>query len=121
MHATGEQGIERTPATIVHTTASTLTSREEAMSVTIRVPEETHAQLRRLAASRKQPIGEVVAAAVERLEEEEFWDQMEVEFERLRADPAAWDEYMAEHREWDVALLDGLEDEPPYYEEGSAS
>ena len=86
------------------------------MSVTIRVPQETHAQLRRLAESRKQPIGEVVAAAVEKLEEEEFWDQMEIEFERL-----AWDEYMAEHREWDMALLDGLEDEPPYYEVESAS
>lgn len=86
------------------------------MSVTIRVPQETHEQLRRLAASRKQPIGEVVAAAVERLEEDQFWDQMEAEFERLRDDPAAWEEYMAEHREWDVALLDGLEDEPPHDE-----
>ncbi|HEY7029775.1 MAG TPA: hypothetical protein VH482_00545 [Thermomicrobiales bacterium] len=81
------------------------------MSVTIRVPQETHAQLRRLAASRKQPIGEVVAAAVERLEEEEFWNQVTADFERLRADPEDWASYMKEHREWDVTLLDGLEDE----------
>jgi predicted transcriptional regulator len=91
------------------------------MSVTIRVPQETHAQLRRLAASRKQPIGEVVAAAVERLEEEEFWRDMETAFEELRADPEAWDEYLAEHREWDVTLLDGLENEPPYYDDEGAS
>jgi predicted transcriptional regulator len=91
------------------------------VSITIRVPQATHEQLRRLAASRKQPIGEVVAAAVERLEEEEFWNEMETAFEQFRADPEAWAEYMAEHREWDVTLLDGLEDEPPYYEEEGAS
>jgi predicted transcriptional regulator len=91
------------------------------MGVTIRVPQETHAQLRRLAASRKQPIGEVVAAAVERLEEEEFWRDMETAFEELRADPEAWDKYLAEHREWDVTLLDGLENEPPYYDDEGAS
>ena len=90
------------------------------MSVTIRVPPQTHEQLRRLAASRKQAIGEVVAAAVERLEEDEFWNEMEVAFEALYADPVARAAYEAEHREWDVALLDGLEDEPPYYEEGES-
>jgi hypothetical protein len=86
------------------------------VSVTIRVPRETHAQLRRLAASRKQPIGEVVAAAVQQLEEEEFWREMETSFEQLRADPEAWADYLAEQREWDVTLLDGLENEPPYYD-----
>ena len=82
------------------------------MSVTIRVPQETHEQLRRLATSRKQAIGEVVAAAVERLEEDEFWDHVTADFERLRADPEEYASYMQEHREWDVALLDGLEDDP---------
>ena len=91
------------------------------MSVTIRVPRETHEQLLWLATGRKQPIGRVVAAAVERLEEEEFWDQVTADFERLRADPEAWAEYMAEHREWDVTLLDGLEDEPPYYDDEDQS
>jgi hypothetical protein len=91
------------------------------MSVTIRVPRETHAQLQRLSASRKQPIGEVVAAAVERLEEEEFWRAVETDFEQLRASPEAWAEYMSEHREWDVTLLDGLENEPPYYDDEGVS
>ena len=91
------------------------------MSVTIRVPAGTHEQLRRLAARRKQPIGDVVTAAVGRLEEDEFWDEMEAAFEQLHADPEAWAEYMTERTMWDATLLDGLEDEPPYYDEEGAS
>ena len=90
------------------------------MSVTIRIPPETHEQLRHLSAARKQPIGQVVAAAVERLKSDQFWDEMEAAFEELYADPVARAEYEAERKEWEATLLDGLEDEPPYYEEGDA-
>ena len=83
-----------------------------------RVSAQTHEQLRRLAAARKEPIGKVVAAAVERQDEEQFWAEVHAAYDRLRAEPAAWEEYQSESREWDVALLDGLEDEPPYYAPG---
>ena len=82
------------------------------MSVAIRVSRETHEQLRQLAAARKQPIGQVVAAAVERLDEEAFWTEAADALERLRSDPAAWEAYEAEFREWEVAGLSSLTDEP---------
>lgn len=82
------------------------------MSVTIRVSPETHEHLQRLATDRKQPLEQVVAAAVARLESERFWDEMETAFEHLYADPDAAATYEAEHRGWDVTLLDGLEHEP---------
>jgi predicted transcriptional regulator len=90
------------------------------MSVTIRVSSKTHKHLRRLAVARQQPIGEVIAAAVARLESDRFWDEMEAAFEQLYADPAAAAAYESERREWDVTLLDGLEHEPPSDEEGEA-
>ena len=90
------------------------------MSITIRVSPETHDQLRRLAASRKQPIGQVVAAAVERLETERFWDEMASAFDQLYPDPEAAADYEAERRVWDATLLVGLKQEPPYYAEGEA-
>jgi predicted transcriptional regulator len=93
---------------------------EVPMSVTIRIPPETHEQLRRLATARRQPIGQVVAAAVGRLESDQFWDEMEEAFETLYADPVARAEYEAERKEWDATLLDGLESDPPYYEEDEA-
>ena len=88
------------------------------MTVMIRVPPDTHEQLRRLADARKEPIGRVVAAAVERLDEEQFWSEVHAAYDLLRSEPAAWEEYQSEIREWDVALLDGLEVEPPYYAPG---
>ena len=88
------------------------------MTVMIRVPPETHEQLRRLAAARNESIGKVVAAAVDRLDEEQFWAEVHAAYDRLRTDPEAWASYVSEIQEWDVAMLDGLEDEPPYYGPG---
>ncbi|MGH2559745.1 MAG: hypothetical protein ACRDJH_11825 [Thermomicrobiales bacterium] len=82
------------------------------MSVTIRVPAETHERLQSLAAARKQPIGQVVTIAVERLEAERFWDELEAAYEQLSADPAAAADYEAEITAWDATLLDGLENDP---------
>ena len=87
------------------------------MSVAIRVSAETHEQLRRMAAERKQPIGQVVAAAIEQLKKDEFWAGLADDYERLYADPAAAAAYEAETTIWDATLQDGLEDEPPYYQE----
>jgi hypothetical protein len=82
------------------------------MSVAIRVSIETHEELRRLAAERKQPIGQVVAAAVDQLNEAAFWAEAESALARLQADPAAWADYQAEFREWEAAGLASLTDEP---------
>lgn len=82
------------------------------MSITIRVPPETHERLRALAAARKQSIGQVVTEAVEHLEAERFWDELDAAYERLYADPAAAAEYEAETAVWDVTLLDCPEKEP---------
>lgn len=87
------------------------------MSVTIRVPPETHERLLELAASRKQPIGQIVAEAVERLASDRFWEEMEAAFEQLYADPDSAADYEADRRGWDATLLDGLEKEPPYDDE----
>ena len=82
------------------------------MSITIRVPPETHERLQTLAALRKQSIGQVVAAAVDQLEEERFWEELEAAYERLYADPAAAAAYEAETTAWDITLLDGLDNDP---------
>lgn len=82
------------------------------MSITIRVPPDTHERLQALATARKQSIGQVVTDAVEHLEAERFWDEMDAAYERLYADPVAAAEYEAETAVWDVTLLDGLENDP---------
>ncbi len=88
------------------------------MATMIRVSPQTHEQLQKLAEARNEPIGKVVADAVERLDEEQFWAEVDAAYKQLRVDPDAWADYMDEIHEWDVAMLDGLENEPPYYGPG---
>jgi len=82
------------------------------MSVTIRIPQSAHDTARRLASERKRTIGEVIAEALERYEEEEWWNAVDASYARLRDDPIASSEYDAELAIWDTALMDGLEEWP---------
>src|ERR671910_3054805 len=81
-------------------------------SVTIRVPQETHHRLRELAEKRGARIGEVVDEATRRLEEADFWDEVNAAYDRLYADPVAKAEHEAEMALWDQTVADGLEDWP---------
>lgn len=83
------------------------------LTATVRVNDELHATLRALAAEEHRSIGEVIAAAVRRYEAEQFWAGVAADFERLRANPAAWADYQAELALWDRTAGDGLTQEPP--------
>ena len=82
------------------------------MSVTIRIPESAHAVARRLAESGDRSIGDVIAEALERYDEEQWWAEVHAGYARLRADPVDSAEYDAEMALWDSTLMDGLEDWP---------
>jgi hypothetical protein len=88
------------------------------MATMIRVSPQTHEQIQKLAKARNEPAGKIVTDAVELLDREQFWAEVQQAYDRLRSDPDEWNAYLAESDEWDVALLDGLEDEPPYFAPG---
>lgn len=83
---------------------------------TIRVDGRTHEMLRELSKEEHKSIGQVVTELVERHREERFWQEMHEDFARLRSDPEAWQDYQDEMALWDATLMDGLEDEEPYYD-----
>jgi hypothetical protein len=82
------------------------------MSLTIRIPEAAHQLARRLAEEGNRSIGDVVAEALARYEEERWWAAVDDAYARLRADPVASAEDDAELALWDSTLMDGLEDWP---------
>ncbi|HEX8696305.1 MAG TPA: hypothetical protein VF746_28055 [Longimicrobium sp.] len=43
-----------------------------------------------------------------------FFAEVNAAYDALRADPAAWEEELAERRVWEATLMDGLEDDPWY-------
>ena len=85
---------------------------------TVRVEKAVHAKLKELSEAEHRPISQVIEEAIGRYEREKFWAEMHESFARLRADPAAWQEYQDEAAIWDSMSGDGLEDEPPYFTEG---
>jgi hypothetical protein len=86
-------------------------------STTVRVDERTRELLREWSKEQRRPIGEIIAEMVEQQQKERFWREMHEDFARLRADPDAWQGYQDELADWDATLMDGLEDEEPYYGE----
>ncbi len=79
-------------------------------STTVRVTEHTHTLLRELAAATGEPLKTVLEQAVEAYRRELFDAELNAAYERLRADPVAWEEELAERAEWDATLADGLDD-----------
>ena len=84
---------------------------------TVCVDPQLHATLRVLAASERRSISHVIEEAVGDYEKAKFWRAMHEGYARLRADPAAWEDYQREAVLWDSVSGDGLEDEEPYYTE----
>lgn len=79
-------------------------------STTVRVSAETHELLRKLAAATGEPLQRVLERAVESYRREQFYAEFNAAFERLRSDPVAWEDYLAEQREMEGTLADGLDD-----------
>jgi hypothetical protein len=78
----------------------------------VRVEDELHVTLRTLARDEGRPIGSVLQDAVRQYQRARFWDDMRSGYARLRSDPVAWQEYLAEAREWDQVAGDGLDAVP---------
>lgn len=85
------------------------------MPTTVRVDNRIAAVPRDIAAAEGRPIGKVIEDAIERYRHDAFWAGVQEDYARLRANPAAWDDYMNEMRLLEGGSLDGLEQEPPYY------
>jgi hypothetical protein len=79
-------------------------------TTTVRVTEHTHAILRELASAKGASIQAFLEELVERCRREQFFADLTADYERLRQDPVAWEEELAERKEWEATLADGLDD-----------
>ncbi len=77
----------------------------------VRVDEITHRRLRELAEHDRQSMPEIVARAVEAYRRRRFLEEANADFAALRANAGAWAEELAERRDWDAALGDGLRED----------
>ena len=79
------------------------------MTTTIRVSMETRNKLGELAAQAEISMQEIVERAIELYRRQQLLVSVNDAYAALRAAPAAWSEFEAEHDAWDATLADGLE------------
>jgi predicted transcriptional regulator len=80
-------------------------------STLLRVDQSLHRQVRKLADDSGQTMGQVLHAAITHYERQLFLQQLKEDFARLKSDPVAWKEELAERLIYEGTLADGLEDD----------
>jgi len=73
-----------------------------AETTTVRVRRPDSERLQSLAKARQTAVIDVVHAAIDALERQEFLRGLNGDYQRLRGDPELWEQYLAERREWDA-------------------
>jgi len=73
-----------------------------AETTTVRVRRSDSERLQSLAKARQTAVVDVVHAAIDALERQEFLRGLNGDYQRLRSDPQLWERYLAERHEWDI-------------------
>src|SRR6516162_1653554 len=85
---------------------------------TIPISEISHRILKELAEQTGQTMMVVLDKALDAYRRKLFFEQMNAGYAELRADPEAWAEHLAERKQWDATLMDGLDPEERWTEDG---
>lgn len=70
-------------------------------TTTVRVRRPDSERLQSLAKSRQTSVIDVLHAAIDALERQEFLRGLNTEYDVLREDPELWERYLSERQEWD--------------------
>lgn len=81
--------------------SSTLSEMSSSETTTVRVRRPDSERLQAFAREHQTTVVEVVHNAIDALERQEFLHGLNDDYRKLREDPEAWEEFMAERREWD--------------------
>ena len=87
---------------------------------TVDISEASRDLLRELAAKTGQTTSQVLDKALAAYRREVFFQKMNAGYAELRADPQAWAAFEAERKQFDGTLMDGLEGDDHWSEEGVA-
>jgi len=89
------------------------------MSATnVNISEASQQLLKELAEQTGQTMMGVLESALEEYRRKHFFDKVNSGYAALRADPASWAEELAERKLWDATLMDGLDSDEQWTEDG---
>jgi hypothetical protein len=85
---------------------------------TVPISAAAHQLLKDLADQTGQTITEVLDRALDAYRRKVFFEQLNAGYAELRADPKAWAEHLAERQQLDATLMDGLDPDERWTEDG---
>jgi hypothetical protein len=85
---------------------------------TVPISEAAYHLLKQLAEQTGQTMLDVLDKALDAYRRKLFFEQMNAGYAELRADPEAWAEHLAERKQWDPTLMDGLDPAEHWTEDG---
>jgi hypothetical protein len=85
---------------------------------TIQISEASHRVLKELAEQTGQTMMEVLDRALDAYRRRVYFEQLNAGYPALRADPEAWPALEEEQKLWDATLMDGLDPNEPWTEDG---
>ena len=85
---------------------------------TVRISEKSRQTLRELAAKSSESMQTILDRAVEQYRRQQILEEGNAAYARLREDPAAWAEWQKELAAWDATLMDGLDPDEIWTEDG---
>ena len=77
----------------------------------VRLSADSLAMIRKIAREDNQTLDQAVAVAIDEYDRQRFFQKADEAYRRLKADPDAWAEVLAERAELEGTLMDGIEDE----------
>jgi predicted transcriptional regulator len=85
---------------------------------TVRISEASHRILKELAEKTGQTMMDVLDRALDAYRRKLFFEQLNAGYAEMRADREAWAEHLAERKLWDATLMDGLDPDEHWTEDG---
>jgi hypothetical protein len=85
---------------------------------TVPISEAAQRLLQELAEQTGQTMTEVLDKALDAYRRKLFFEQLNAGYAALRADPQAWAELEAERKLWDATLMDGLDPNERWTDDG---
>jgi hypothetical protein len=85
---------------------------------TVRISEASHQILKELAEQSGQTMMAVLDKVLDVFRRKQFFEQLNAGYAELQADPKAWAEHLADRKHWDATLMDGLDPEERWTDDG---
>ena len=85
---------------------------------TVCISEASLRLLKEMAEQTGQTMTDVLDKALDAYRRKVFFERLNAGYAELRADPEAWAEHLAERKLWDATLMDGLDPDERWTEDG---